>query len=86
MKHWLVFEAQEPNKEQYTKATAGVQNAIQCYSVICDQGKKERERAREREHHYPGQTKHWVHQDPGKGEVTSTGDYARSAFECLRVS
>ena len=47
MKHWLVFEAQEPNKEQYTKATAGVQNAIQCYSVICDQGKKERERERE---------------------------------------
>ena len=65
MRHWLVFEAQEPNKEQHTKATAGVQNAIQCYSVICDQGKKERES------HYPGQTKHWVQQDPGK-EVTST--------------
>ena len=42
----LVFEAQEPNIEQYIKATAAVENAIQCYCVICDQEKKKK---RERE-------------------------------------
>ena len=35
----LVFEAQEPNVEQYTKAVAAVQNAVQCYCVIYDQRK-----------------------------------------------
>ena len=30
----LVFEAQDPNVEWYTKAAAAVQNAIQCYCVI----------------------------------------------------
>ena len=29
----LVFEAQDPNIERYTKITAAVQNAIQCYCV-----------------------------------------------------
>ena len=35
----LVFEAQDPNVERYTKVAAAVQNAIQCYRVIYD-GKK----------------------------------------------
>ena len=30
----LVFEAQDPYIEQYTKVAAAVQNAIQCYCVI----------------------------------------------------
>ena len=30
----LVFEAQNPNVEWYTKVAAAVQNAIQCYHVI----------------------------------------------------
>ena len=42
----LVFEAQEPNIEQYIKATAAVENAIQCYCLIFDQEKKKK---RERE-------------------------------------
>ena len=33
----LVFEAQDPNVEQYTKVAAVVQNAILCYHVISDQ-------------------------------------------------
>ena len=36
----LVFEAQDPNEEQYTKVAAAIQNVIQCYRVIYD--KKER--------------------------------------------
>ena len=32
------------------------------------------------------QTKHCVHQDPGKGAVTTRGDGGRPAFECLSVS
>ena len=36
----LVFEAQDPNVEQYTKVAAAVQNAIQCYHVIYDEKKK----------------------------------------------
>ena len=36
----LVFEAQEPNVEQYTKAVAAVQNTVQCYGVIHDEEKK----------------------------------------------
>ena len=36
----LVFEAQDPNAEQYTKVTATVQNAIQCYCVIYDEKKR----------------------------------------------
>ena len=39
----LVFEAQDPNVEQYTKVAAAVQNAIQCYHVIYDEKKKRRE-------------------------------------------
>ncbi|KAJ8781183.1 hypothetical protein J1605_011167 [Eschrichtius robustus] len=35
----LVFEAQDPNVERYTKVAAAVQDAIQCYRVIYD-GKK----------------------------------------------
>ena len=77
----LVFEAQEPNIEQYIKTTAAVENVIQCYCVICDQDKKKkRERATTQ-----AQTKPWMHQDPRKGEVTSTRDYARPAFECLSL-
>ena len=78
----LVFEAQEPNIEQYIKATAAVENAIQCYCVICDQEKKKKKRERATTQ---AQTKPWVHQDPRKGEVTSTRDYARPAFECLSL-
>ena len=36
----LVFEAEDPNIEQYTKVAAVVQNAILCYHVIYDQKKK----------------------------------------------
>ena len=39
----LVFEAQDPNVEQYTKVAAVVQNAIQCCCVIYD---KENEKKR----------------------------------------
>ena len=36
----LVFEAQNPNIEQYTKVAAAVQNAIQGYHVIYDKKKR----------------------------------------------
>ena len=36
----LVFEAQDPNTERYTKVAAAVQNAIQRYRVICDEKKR----------------------------------------------
>ena len=36
----LVFEAQDPNVELYTKVASTVQNAIQCYYVISDEKKK----------------------------------------------
>ena len=36
----LVFEAQEPNVELYTKVAATVQKAIQCYRVIYDKKKR----------------------------------------------
>ena len=36
----LLFEAQDPNVEWYTKVAVAIQNAIQCYRVIYD--KKER--------------------------------------------
>ena len=36
----LVFEAQDPNVERYTKVAAAIQNAIQCYRVIYDEKKK----------------------------------------------
>ena len=36
----LVFEAQDPNVEQYTKVKAAVQNAIRCYRVIYDKKKR----------------------------------------------
>ncbi|KAJ8792345.1 hypothetical protein J1605_019901 [Eschrichtius robustus] len=36
----LVFEAQDPNVEWYTKVAAAVQNAIQCYRVIYDEKKR----------------------------------------------
>ena len=32
----LVFEAQNPNVEQYTKAVAAVQNVVQFFRVIYD--------------------------------------------------
>ena len=35
----LVFEAQDPNVERYTKVAAAVQDAIQCYRVIYDEKK-----------------------------------------------
>ena len=37
----LVFEAQDPNVEQYTQVAAAIQKAIQCYRVIYE----EKERA-----------------------------------------
>ena len=36
----LVFEAQDPNVERYTKVAAAVQNVIQCYHVIYDEKKR----------------------------------------------
>ena len=36
----LVFEAQDPNVELYTKVASTVQNAIQCYYVISDEKKR----------------------------------------------
>ena len=36
----MVFEAQNPNIEQYMKAAAAVQNAIQCYCIIYDEKKR----------------------------------------------
>ena len=36
----LVFEAQDPNKEQYMKVAAAIQNAIPCYCVIYDEKKR----------------------------------------------
>ena len=36
----LVFEAQDPNAEQYTRVAAADQNAIQCYRVIYDEKKR----------------------------------------------
>ena len=36
----LVFEAQDPNIEWYTKVAATVHNAIQCYRVIYDEKKR----------------------------------------------
>ena len=33
----LFEEAQDPNREQYTKVAAAIQNATQCYHVICDE-------------------------------------------------
>ncbi|KAJ8775670.1 hypothetical protein J1605_016218 [Eschrichtius robustus] len=36
----LVFEAQYPNIERYTKLAAAVQNAIQCYHAIYDEKKR----------------------------------------------
>ena len=36
----LVFEAQDPNIERYTKVAAAVQNSIQCYRVIYDEKKR----------------------------------------------
>ena len=36
----LVFEAQDPNAEQYMKATATFQNATQCYHVTYDEEKR----------------------------------------------
>ena len=36
----LVFEAQDPNVEEYTMVAAAVQNAIQCYHVIYDEKKR----------------------------------------------
>ena len=36
----LVFEAQDPNVEWYTKIAAAVQNTIQCFHVIYDEKKR----------------------------------------------
>ena len=36
----LVFEAQDPSIEWYTKVAAAIQNAIQCYHVIYDNKKR----------------------------------------------
>ena len=36
----LVFEAQDPNVEQYTKVAAAIQKAIQCYRVVYDGQKR----------------------------------------------
>ena len=36
----LVFEAQDPNVEWYTKVAAAVQNTIQCFHVIYDEKKR----------------------------------------------
>ena len=36
----FIFEAQDPNVEQYTKIAADIQNAIQYYHIIYDETKK----------------------------------------------
>ena len=36
----LVFEAQGPNAEWYTKVVVAIQNATQCYHAIYDERKK----------------------------------------------
>ena len=36
----LVFEAQNPNVEAYTKVAGATQNAVQCYCVIYDEKKR----------------------------------------------
>ena len=36
----LIFEAQDPNIERYTKVAAAIQDAIQCYCVIYDEKKR----------------------------------------------
>ena len=36
----LVFEAQNPNVERYTKVAAAIQNAVQCFRVIYDEKKR----------------------------------------------
>ena len=36
----LAFEAQVANIKQYRKVAAAVQNAIQCYHIICDESKE----------------------------------------------
>ena len=36
----LVFEAQDPNVERFTKVAAAVRDAIQCYRVIYDEKKR----------------------------------------------
>ena len=33
----LIFEAKHPNIDWHTKVAAAIQNAIQCYRVICDE-------------------------------------------------
>ena len=38
----LVFDAQDLNIEQDTKLAATVQNAIQCYRLIYDEGEKKK--------------------------------------------
>ena len=40
MKALLVVESQDPNVEQHTKFAATIQNAVQCYCVIHDMGKR----------------------------------------------
>ena len=39
-KGFSLFEAQDPNVEQYMKVAAAIQNTIQCYHVICDEKKR----------------------------------------------
>ena len=36
----LVFEARDPNVEQYMKVVTAIQNAVQCYCVIYDEKKR----------------------------------------------
>lgn len=36
----LAFDMQDPNIEWSAKVEAAVQNAVQCYCVICDEEKK----------------------------------------------
>ena len=33
----LIFEVKHPNIDWYMKVAAGIQNAVQCYHVICDE-------------------------------------------------
>ena len=40
MKARLVVESQDPNVEQHTEFAATIQNAVQCYCVIHDEGKR----------------------------------------------
>ena len=67
----LVFEAEDPNIEQYTKVAAVVQNAILCYHVIYDQKKKKSATTQTSLDHIFQQDKTESHKEPEPGPSRS---------------